>query len=74
MTIEISRDIALDLIHSRIRELDSQIELILERWATGTIEDFLNAVKTGKIIEAEDDAIDIENLRDKRNKIKELLS
>ena len=74
MTIEISRDLALDLIHSRIRERDSQIELILSRWGKVTIEDFIVSVKTGKIIEAEDDAIDIENLRDKRNKIKELLS
>ncbi|MCY3414320.1 MAG: hypothetical protein INQ03_21925 [Candidatus Heimdallarchaeota archaeon] len=73
MTIEISKEIALDLIYSRIRELDSQIEEILKKYNESTIEDFIQAVKTGIIIEAEDYAIDIENLRDKRNEIKNLI-
>lgn len=73
MTIEMRKDIALDLIQTRIRDLDKKIELILIKWEMSSIDDMIEAAKTGKIIEAEEDAIDLENLKDKRNEIASLL-
>ena len=73
MSIEIDKEIAIDLIHSKIEILDSKIRVILDQWNYNNIDEFIQDVKKGLLEEAEDSAIDLENLRDKRNQIATLL-
>ena len=74
MTITIKKDIANDLIETKLKSLDDEIEKILQRWNITNIDDFLEAARTGRLEESEDDAISIQNLRDKRNKVAKLLN
>jgi hypothetical protein len=73
MTITLDEDIAIDLIETKLQLLDAEITAILQKWGKDTIDDFLEAARTGIIEEAEDDAIDMTNLRDRRDEISKLL-
>lgn len=74
MTITLDKEIATDLIETKLRSLDNQIEKILKRWNMNNIDDFIDAARSGILAESEDDAIDIQNLNDKRNEIAKLLN
>ena len=73
MTITLDEDIAIDLIETKLQLLDDEITTILQKWSKDTIDDFLEAARTGIIEEAEDDAIDMTNLRDRRDEFSKLL-
>lgn len=74
MTIQIDESLAKDLIYHRLRELDAIIKDILDNWQYDNIDDFVNDVKQGKLPENSiDDAIDLQNVTDKRNQIAEIL-
>lgn len=72
-TISIDKDLALDLFRTKLQIIDEKIQKILNKWKYKEIEDFIKDTKSGKIIEAEEDAIDLENLRSKRKKIEALM-
>ncbi|MFV2016713.1 MAG: hypothetical protein ACC656_14880 [Candidatus Heimdallarchaeota archaeon] len=74
MTISLDRNIAIDLIQTKLEILDKQIAAILKKWEYDNIDDFLADGRAGKLEEVENDGIDMTNLRDKRNEIANLLN
>ena len=73
MTITFDPEIARDLIETKLRVLNEKIDEILSKWNLSSIEALIEGARTGKLPEAEDDAIDLQNLRDKRSQIEKLL-
>ena len=73
MTVTLDPEIARDLIETKLRVLTEKIDAILNKWNLRSIDELVEGAKTGKIPEAEDDAIDLQNLQDKRNQIEKLL-
>ena len=69
MNSTIDTKIVRDLIDTKIEVLDRKIRIILRRWKVKTIEELLDGARTGKIEEAESDAIELQNLVDKRDEI-----
>ena len=67
MTITLDRDLALDLIETKIQQLDLKIQSILSKWKITSIEEFLNVTKKGDLVEAVPDAVSLRNLIDKRS-------
>ncbi len=74
MAISLDPEVARDLIETKLRVLTEKIDTILNKWNLNSIEELIKGARTGKIPEAEDDAIDLQNLRDKRSQIEKLLS
>ena len=75
MSISIDKELARDLIDSKLRELDKKIKLILTKWNFDNVDDFVQATKDGKLEEESiDDAISIQNLVDKRDEYSAILS
>lgn len=73
MSITLDSETARDLIETKLRVLTEKIEKILKKWNINSIDAFIKGAKTGTLSEAEGDAIDLQNLRDKRNEIEKLL-
>ena len=73
MTITFDPEIARDLIETKLRVLNEKIDEILSKWNLSSLEELIEGARTGKLPEAEDDAIDLQNLRDKRSQIEKLL-
>ena len=74
MVISLDPEIARDLIETKLRVLTEKIHAILNKWELDSIDELIEGTKTGKFPEAEDDAIDLQNLRDKRSQIEKLLA
>lgn len=74
MAVSLDPEVARDLIETKLRVLTEKIETILNKWNLGSIDELIEGAKTGEIPEAEDDAIDLQNLRDKKNQIEQLLA
>lgn len=74
MAISLDPEIARDLIETKLRVLTEKIDTILNKWQLRSIDELVEGARTGEIPEAEDDAIDLQNLRDKRNQIEKLLA
>ena len=74
MAISIDPEVARDLIETKLRVLTEKIDVILNKWEVNSIDELIAGAKTGKFPDAEDDAIDLQNLRDKRNQIEKLLA
>ena len=64
---------ARDLIETKLRILTEKIDTILNKWNIDSIDTLIEGAKTGKYSKAEDNAIDLQNLRDKRYQIEKLL-
>ena len=73
MTITLDPEIARDLIETKLRVLTERIDQILGKWNLTSIDELIEGAKTGSLPEAEDDAIDLQNLRDKRSQLEKLL-
>ncbi|MBD3191038.1 MAG: hypothetical protein GF308_10360 [Candidatus Heimdallarchaeota archaeon] len=74
MTVSIESEVARDLIETKLRVLTERINTILNKWELESIDELVEGAKTGKYPEAEDDAIDLQNLADKRTEIEKLLT
>jgi len=74
IAISLDPEIARDLIETKLRVLTEKIDAILKKWNLSSINELIEGAKTGKFLEAEDDAIDLQNLRDKRSQIEKLLT
>ena len=72
-TVSIEESVAKDLLETKLRVLDQKIEIIFQRWGIRSIAEFIEGAKTGKFEEAESDAIEVQNLTDKRQQIEKLL-
>ena len=73
LVISLDPELARDLIETKLRVLTEKMDFILKKWNLNSIDDLIDGARSGKIPEAEDDAIDLQNLRDKRNQIEKLL-
>ena len=73
MSITLDSETARDLIETKLRVLTEKIEKVLKKWNINSIDEYIKGAKTGTLSEAENDAIDLQNLRDKRNEIEKLL-
>ncbi|MFX0063159.1 MAG: hypothetical protein ACFFC7_13355 [Candidatus Hermodarchaeota archaeon] len=60
--VSLPYSIACELLESKIRSLNLQIEQILKKWNQVDIETFQEATKRGELPEAETDAIIVGNL------------
>ena len=74
MAISNDPEIARDLIETKLRVLTEKIDAILNKWNLRSIGELIEGARTGKFPEAEDNAIDLQNLRDKRSQIEKLLT
>jgi hypothetical protein len=74
MTVTIESEVARDLIETKLRVLTERIDTILNKWGLESVEELVEGAKTGKFPEAENDAIDLQNLSDKRSEIEKLLT
>ena len=64
--ISINKTILEDLVNSKLKILNDEIASMLDRWEHDDIPAFLEAARNGTIDDAEDDAICLRNLVDKR--------
>lgn len=60
--VEINKDVVNDLALFKLRNIQLEIQEILEKWKTTSIEDFLQQSKNGLLDESENDAIDLKQL------------
>jgi len=72
MTIKLNSKIAQDLINTKLQVLDEKISAILKKWNVETVDHLIEGAKSGKIEDAEPDAIELQNLIDKRDEIEKL--
>ena len=70
--ISVEKEFLMDLIDSKLRVLQDEIHTILIKWKYTSIEKFLSDARDGTLEEAEDDAICMRNLTDKREELFQL--
>ena len=71
-SISVDKDILMDLIDSKLKVLQDEIHTILQKWNYTSIEKFLSDARDGTLEEAEDDAVCMRNLTDKREELFQL--
>ena len=73
MTIELERDVAQNLIETKVIRIRKMIQKILNRWNNQSSKDFLEKSRKGQIPESENDAIDLRQLLLEEEKLDLLL-
>ena len=73
MSITIDKNLAEDLINTKLRIIDEEINEILNKWAVDSVDELVEGCRKGKFDECENDAIDLTNLRDRRKELIHLL-
>ncbi len=71
-TISVEKEFLMDLIDSKLKVLQDEIQAILAKWKYTSIEKFLSDARDGTLEEAEDDAVCMRNLTDKREDLFQL--
>lgn len=71
-TVSLDKNLAIDLVDTKIQGLVFEINSILSRWNYNDPTKFIEDAKKGVIEEAEDDAISLRNLLYKRQELFEL--
>jgi len=72
-TVTLDTELARDLLETKTRLLDKEIHDILKKWNVETVDDLVEGARSGNLEEAEDNAIETQNLRDKRREIAKIL-
>ncbi len=70
--ISVDKEFLIELIDFKLRVLQEEIQTILNKWKYSSIENFLSDARNGTLEEAEDDAICMRNLTDKREELFQL--
>ncbi len=70
--VSLTKELAEDLINSKLRIIVEEMEKILQKWKYDSIQLFLTDCKTGKIRNAEDDAIVLQNLLDDQEELHQI--
>ena len=70
--VSLNKELAEDLINSKLRIIVKEMEKILQKWKYDSIELFLTDSKSGKIRNAEDDAVVIQNLLDDQKELHQI--
>jgi hypothetical protein len=71
--VKIDKEIAEDLITSKMKVLQSYIDSILKKWNESSTKKFLKKVRIGELKNAEDDAVELRQLLLDYSKLQELL-
>lgn len=72
-TISVDKTLFEDLISFKIRRLTEDIQNILIKWKYSSANDFIDDVRSGKIREAEMDAIEIRQILHDQQELRKLL-
>ena len=72
--VSLDKDLALDLINTKLKVLIKYVEEILHKWNYDSGEKFIEDVKSGNLEEAEEDAISLRHLLDQIEKLHTLKS
>ncbi len=73
MNVTLEKSTAEDLILYKLRRIQKLIKRILHRWNEDIVDSFLEKARNGTYSEAENDAIDVQNLVDEEQKLQKLL-
>ncbi len=73
MNVTLEKSTAEDLIQYKLRRIQKLIQRILHRWNENTVDSFLEKARNGTYSEAENDAIDVQNLVYEEQKLQKLL-
>lgn len=60
--VSLDKDLAENLINSKLRFIVEEMEKILHKWNYESLQLFLEEIQSGKVRNAEDDAIVLQNL------------
>jgi hypothetical protein len=71
-SISVEKEFLMDLIDSKLKVLQDEIQAFLTKWKYTSIEKFLSDARDGTLEEAEDDAVCMRNLTDKREDLFQL--
>lgn len=71
-TISVDKEFLIELVDLKLRILQEEIQSILIKWNYTSIEKFLSDARDGSLEEAEDDAVCLRNLIDKREELFQL--
>jgi hypothetical protein len=63
--VPMDKDLALDLISTKLREIKSNIEAILKKWGQNSIKTMIQLSREGTLPESEMDVISLTNLHEK---------
>ena len=69
MGVQLDREIAEDLVSFKLRTIQREINLILTRWGETSIDNFVEKARNGTYEEAENDAIDLRQLKLEEEKL-----
>ena len=70
--VSMDKDLAIDLITTKLREIKSQIKGILKKWDQNSVETMIRLSREGKLPESEMDAISLTNLHEKKVELESL--
>ena len=70
--ISMKKDIAEDLLNSKLRLIIKEMEMILKKWNYRSVNQFLEDARKRVIRNAEDDTIVLQNLIDDREELVEI--
>ncbi len=73
MNVTLEKSTAEELIQYKLRRIQKLIQRTLKRWNENTVDSFLEKARDGTYSEAENDAIDIQNLVSEEQKLQKLL-
>ena len=68
-SVELKKDIAVDLVDTKLNLILSDINEILARWEYKSTSKFVSDARNGTIEEAEEDAITLRHLLDQREQL-----
>jgi len=72
--VKLEKSLVVDLITSKLRILKQYINEILTRWNESSTKDFLEKARTGIYNNAEDDAVELQQLLLDYTKLQEILN
>jgi len=70
--VSLDKDLAENLINSKLRFIVEEMEKILHKWNYESLQLFLEECRSGKVRNAEDDAIVMQNLLDDQEELHQI--
>ncbi len=73
-SVTIDKELLIELVDFKLNYIVNAIDRILGKWKAPSIESFLNGARDGTYEDAEEETIDLTNLRDRREELYRLRS
>ena len=70
--VSMDKELAKDLVNSKLRSIVEDIDEILQKWNYSSIQSFLDDARSSKIRNAEDDAIVLRTLLDEKEELQKI--